>query len=231
LHRFGLAVPRLVWADVDGALVGHPALVATKVAGTIHAHPDNGDWVADLARFLAQLHRIRPNATDRRTLHNDLGAARPWLADEPTATHGAVGRLMWPAVRVAFADYSEPPHRLLHGDFHPANTLNIRGRLSGVVDWEGAMVGPPAYDVGYCRMDLTIAHGPAVAEAFVDAYARASGGAPAELRTFSMVAALRAAPQIHTWIPAWDAQGCIGLTPAIVRRRLLAFARRIVAST
>jgi aminoglycoside phosphotransferase (APT) family kinase protein len=234
LHRTaapGLTVPRLIWADTTGEVAGHPSLVISRIAGTIRARPSDDLWLTGLAGFLARLHRVRPTAADRRVLHVDLGAHRPWLTHGALPSHRAVGRLVWPAVQEAFAQYSEPAHTLLHGDFHPANVLNVRGRVSGVIDWEAAMVGPPAYDVGYCRMDLTIAHGQEVGDAFVDAYALASGSRPAELRTFTLVAILRAAPQIATWIPAWEASGCRGLTPAVVRRRLAAFARRIVTSS
>jgi aminoglycoside phosphotransferase (APT) family kinase protein len=37
---------------------------------------------------------------------------------------------------------------LCHGDFHPLNILVERGRVSGVLDWSGALIGDPAYDVG-----------------------------------------------------------------------------------
>jgi aminoglycoside phosphotransferase (APT) family kinase protein len=42
------------------------------------------------------------------------------------------------------------PERLVvcHGDFHPLNLLVKDGRVSGVLDWAGFMLGEPAYDVG-----------------------------------------------------------------------------------
>lgn len=42
------------------------------------------------------------------------------------------------------------PERLVvcHGDFHPLNLLVEDGRVSGVLDWAGFMLGEPAYDVG-----------------------------------------------------------------------------------
>ncbi len=35
-----------------------------------------------------------------------------------------------------------------HGDFHPLNLLVEDGRVSGVLDWAGFLLGEPAYDVG-----------------------------------------------------------------------------------
>jgi len=42
------------------------------------------------------------------------------------------------------------PERLVvcHGDFHPLNLLVEDGRVSGVLDWSGFLLGEPAYDVG-----------------------------------------------------------------------------------
>ncbi len=42
-----------------------------------------------------------------------------------------------------------PRYSLLHGDFHPGNVIMTdKSRLS-VIDWEGAEIGDPAFDVGY----------------------------------------------------------------------------------
>jgi hypothetical protein len=43
---------------------------------------------------------------------------------------------------------------LIHRDFHPGNVLWARGRVSGVVDWQAACVGPRAADVWHCRGNL-----------------------------------------------------------------------------
>ena len=42
------------------------------------------------------------------------------------------------------------PERLVvcHGDFHPLNLLVEDGRVSGILDWAGFLLGEPAYDVG-----------------------------------------------------------------------------------
>ena len=37
---------------------------------------------------------------------------------------------------------------ICHGDFHPLNLLVEDGRVSGVLDWAGFLLGEPAYDVG-----------------------------------------------------------------------------------
>jgi aminoglycoside phosphotransferase (APT) family kinase protein len=37
---------------------------------------------------------------------------------------------------------------ICHGDFHPLNILVEDGRVSGVLDWSGFLIGEQAYDVG-----------------------------------------------------------------------------------
>lgn len=43
---------------------------------------------------------------------------------------------------------------LVHGDFHPGNLLWTRRRLTGIVDWQSACVGPASIDVGHCRLNM-----------------------------------------------------------------------------
>ena len=46
------------------------------------------------------------------------------------------------------------PSTFVHRDFHPGNVLWQRGRLTGLVDWQHACVGPPVVDVGHLRLNL-----------------------------------------------------------------------------
>jgi aminoglycoside phosphotransferase (APT) family kinase protein len=59
---------------------------------------------------------------------------------------------------VAIAEAGTPadagPAVFTHRDFHPGNVLWSRGRVTGVVDWPTASVGPAVVDVGHCRTNL-----------------------------------------------------------------------------
>ena len=57
-----------------------------------------------------------------------------------------------------------------HRDFHPGNVLWRRGRVTGVVDWTQACVGPAAADVAHCRANLTLLFGLDVADDFARRY-------------------------------------------------------------
>ncbi len=41
---------------------------------------------------------------------------------------------------------------ICHGDFHPLNIMVHDGRLSGVIDWAGAAIAEPAYDLAGLRV-------------------------------------------------------------------------------
>lgn len=42
----------------------------------------------------------------------------------------------------------------VHRDFHPGNVLWTRSRLSGLVDWQSAGIGPASIDPGHCRLNM-----------------------------------------------------------------------------
>jgi aminoglycoside phosphotransferase (APT) family kinase protein len=110
-----------------------------------------------LADTMASIHRLDPNpildrvradapsvafTIDELWPHLHAGAtaaARPDLTD-------AIRRL---------ADTQPPPDDLVvcHGDLHPLNLLAAGPRLT-IIDWTGAIVAPPAFDVAFTRLLL-----------------------------------------------------------------------------
>jgi aminoglycoside phosphotransferase (APT) family kinase protein len=76
----------------------------------------------------------------------------------------------------ALATEPPPPGRicLIHRDYHPGNTLWQDGRLTGVVDWTQASIGPAAVDVAHMRWNLALDHGLAAAARFLELVGRGS---------------------------------------------------------
>ena len=216
--------PSLVWADPTGKQFGMGVVVASRMRGTGQARPQRGQWLDGIARELVELHRLLPTDSDRATLYADPGSQRTWLTQPAPPEAGDLGRTIWPIVIEQFSQYRPGPQRIVHGDYHPGNVLSERGKVTAVIDWEAAMLGPPAYDVGYCHMDLTLAHGPAVGDNFLEAYARHAGGLPEYLRLFQLVAVVRASTQLADWLPSWQAQGVQDLTLELLEQRLERFA-------
>lgn len=162
-----LPVPLVIAADVTGEDVGDavPAILMSRVDGRAHPSPD----ASQLAALAADLHRVPDARFDYQYF--------PWCRD--TSTRPPVGCAhpdRWERALEIWRN-REPPYmpRFIHRDFHPGNVLWLRGRLSGLVDWANACIGPVGIDIATCRWNLADWAGEAAGDAFVAAYERISG--------------------------------------------------------
>ncbi len=182
---------------------GWPVLVMNALPGRLM-----------LAGYHSWRHTARPGA-----VRADFAAAGRWLAgvQERTA-HGSgdlAGMLEGTATAIAarFADDSTAadlaaldalagrlsghpvPLVLCHGDFWPGNLLLAGGRVSGVIDWEGARPsGPPACDLARFALSYSL---------YLDRHARPGRRVPGHrgLRRDGWGAGLRYAIDGTGWYP------------------------------
>ncbi len=138
--------PRLVaWSSEPAAIL------STIVPGEPHMElPDPGAARAVLER----IHAVDPALLvpwTYRGYHEDCDLRRPAWWHSPAVWERAV-RQTETARPVA-----EPV--VIHRDFHPGNMLWLGGRLSGVVDWVDACLGPAAFDLAHLRVNLAVLHG------------------------------------------------------------------------
>jgi aminoglycoside phosphotransferase (APT) family kinase protein len=173
----GLPIPRLVAVDPDGSASGAPALLMSHVDGR---RPSPGDEasptrIGAMAEALAGIHGVdgpvlglvdpfRPYYEHLRLV--PAASVRPWL---------------WRAA-LDLTDRAAPSAepRLVHRDYHPGNTIWLGRRLSGIVDWVSASVGPAAVDLAHWRANLGTRHGILVADHVLAAYAAQTGAVPAD---------------------------------------------------
>jgi len=166
----GVPTPRLLAVDPDGTRAGVPAVLMSRLAGRITWRPSDLDaWLARTAEVLALIHAAPPPPP---------GTIRGFTPEVP-ASYQPPAWARYPRVWQRSADiFCGPapgqPAVPLHGDFHPGNVLWQRGRVSGVVDWQAASIGPAVTDVAHCRVNL-LTFGPAVAERFTRLWERAAG--------------------------------------------------------
>lgn len=146
----GLPVPSILATDVAGASTGGaPSLLMTRLSGNVDLNPvEPRLWMTRIAELAVLLHSL------------DLPARtfRPWTdswiapVDGFQVPVGAQKPAVWQA---AFGVMAAPPPKdsavFLHGDFLPVNMLWSRGRITGLIDWNGVHRGPRAVDVGHCR--------------------------------------------------------------------------------
>jgi len=161
LERAGVAAPRVLAADPDGAHCEAPALLVTFLPGAPPG-PDADrapDFLPQLARAAAVLHRLPPPwpGVPAYRRYNDLLDPRPpALSRRPDVWERAfeVVAAGGPAYREVF----------IHRDYHQGNTLWRDGRLTAVVDWTSASYGPAGVDFGHLRWNLVVGYGQATAD-------------------------------------------------------------------
>jgi aminoglycoside phosphotransferase (APT) family kinase protein len=169
--RFGatrwLPVPEVVAADTAGVDIGDgvPALLMSFMPGRALAAPD----AHRLAEVAAAIHATDPTGFDHGYF--------PWYADTTVAPPAASRwpRLWETAIALWHDAVPEYTPTFIHRDFHLGNVLWWRGRVSGVVDWANACVGPRGCDVATCRANLVDLAGDRAAAGFRAAYESLTG--------------------------------------------------------
>lgn len=164
-----VSTPELVAQDVTGAEAGVPCVLMTWLPGRVVWDPKGPTrWLARLADVLPALHGA---VTDDA----DLGhyANYEQVSYEPPAW--AMSRPAWErAVEIFCGPVLDPERCFVHRDFHPGNVLWQRERVSGVVDWASACLGPPSVDIGHCRANF-LGYAPELADLYTQQAERATG--------------------------------------------------------
>ena len=109
--------------------------------------------------LLDAIHAVEPSGLDPwsyRGYHEgrDLPAPRWW---RDRATWGR-------AIRVSADRRPTVEPVFIHRDFHSGNLLWAGPRISGVLDWGNACLGPAAFDLAHYRVNIASLVGPEVAD-------------------------------------------------------------------
>ena len=222
--RTGLPTPKLVAFDETGRDCGVPAVLMTRLDGSVVLQPDNmEEWLDRLAAALARIHNLEAESFRWKYYnYQDLDALEPpaWT-DLPD---------VWDiAVSVAKGPRPKTRECFIHRDYHPTNVLWKDGGVSGIVDWVNACRGPAGIDVGHCRVNLAQLYGVAAADRFLSLYLKHAGS---QFRydpywdLISLVDILFGPPEVY---PGWTALGVSGLTERLIMERLDAYAASLVA--
>jgi len=226
LRASAVPAPELVAFDAEARECDVPALLMTRLPGRIDLRPkDMRGWLTQMAAVLPRIHEIVSSAeirpyrpyTDPRTLEP------PWWSQRQDAWRGLLDRLAQPAPRAA--------RRFIHRDYHPANLLWSRGKISGVTDWVNASIGSPGIDLGHCRVNLVELYGVEAADRFLGAYLSLLGLRREDHDPYwdaitACDSGFATEPQPF---PGWRGLGPKGLTRRIIKDRLDAYAVAIAA--
>jgi aminoglycoside phosphotransferase (APT) family kinase protein len=125
---------------------------------------------------------------------------------------------------VAATRPGDDQHGLVHGDLWNGNTLwDDGGRLTAVLDWDCAGVGPAGIDLGSLRCDAAWSHGAGAAGHVLDGWEAQAGRPACDVPYWDAVAALASPPDMG-WFPVSMAlQGRPDLTRAVMLARRDAF--------
>ncbi len=226
-----VAVPTPVPLALDrsGEWFGRPALVMSRLRGSARVHRSDGPWVGRLAATVAAVHDVPIGPEDAARLGRGHAGAvwAPW-PEGSTPPSGPLAALVAATASLrADLPTTSRDEVLLHHDLHQRNVLWHDGRVSGLVDWNEACLGPAACDVAYTSAALAMVLGPAVADRFVAAYRAVS---PARLHDLARWQALWIVTDLRwltSWAEGWAALGATDLAPPVLGRRLHAFAARV----
>lgn len=209
LRDRGVPMPKPLYLDDSGELLGTPGIVTGFVAGemVLSPLPDAAARARSLATTLARIHSVPCGAAHHNFLL-DANAEVTWFLQsgnmpEWMKAH-ADGPTVWHAVRALKDEMESVAPGLVHVDYWPGNVLWQGHEVAAVVDWEEAAYGDPAIDVAYCRMDMFLSGTPDAAEEFLRAYESRRGSVP-NLSLFELAAAAR---------PMFSPQGWITASPA-----------------
>jgi len=111
----------------------------------------------------------------------------------------------------------------VHGDLWCGNTLWDDGRLTAVLDWDCAGVGPAGIDLGSLRCDAAWCHGTEAARHIQHGWEAETGRPASDVPYWDAVAALASPPDMG-WFPVSMAlQGRPDLTREVMLERRDAF--------
>ncbi|MEQ4724273.1 phosphotransferase [Nonomuraea sp. B19D2] len=210
------------WTVMD-FVTGAPLLAGLDGLGMVRRLPHLALRLpAQLAETMAAVHRVDPQpvvASVRRACPSvafTIDDLLPHLTAAATASHRPA--LIDAATAVAASRPDQSGSVVCHGDLHPLNLIDSAGGLV-VLDWTGAVLAPPAYDLAATWLLLRhpalpvpatlrpaiAAAARGVARAFIRRYRAACPGA--DLGSFGWYAglhALRILADLAVWQRAGD---------------------------
>ena len=216
----GVLAPRPLLADASGSITGEPLIVMSFIPGApLPPGTDADRWVQQMADGLAGVHATPLDRLPADFRRGETPAERVarMLAKPPTAPDALWDRIATIVPRVA-QSMTANAATLIHGDYWFGNTIWLDGRLTGIIDWDGAAVADPALDVAIARNDIVVFSGPRMADIFLARYERARG--PLRSLVFwDLVACLGPIKWLPHWVEGYQELG-VDLPLAEARARL-----------
>ncbi len=168
LESSDLPVPQVIATDATGEEAGVPSLLMTRVPGHVNLAPkEPHEWLRQMAEILPKIHATTVKAPPFQSRLKPDQVLVPTWSKRPDIWREALDILR----------QTPPPdvYSFIHGDFQHFNILWRGNRLTGIVDWVGASLGPRDRDIGHCRLNLAVLFSVDWAERFRLSYEAAAG--------------------------------------------------------
>jgi aminoglycoside phosphotransferase (APT) family kinase protein len=224
-QRVDAPVPRPLALDTEGRWFDLPALAMTRLPGRLNLTPTDVDgWLQRLAYALVAIHDTDTTGAEGPLLRPSW--VRAWRPPElrspsPLTDHTVA------AIQRRLPGVSWQPV-LIHGDFHPGNTLWRDGQLTGIVDWYESRLGPASFELARCRVDVALLLGPAAADRLTHHYAAIGGAEPADVPVFDLILGLDAVRKQTRMLRGYRQQGVV-VDPERFTARATAFLHHALA--
>lgn len=220
----GLPAPVLLNRDEAGRVCGIPLILMSCLPGDVVLQPNHlQEWLKQLAETLATIHEVD-------------AAYHPYTY-APYAEVSAMQVPHWSSATEVWEraiEYVQQPwpvfkQRFIHRDYHPVNVLWQDRRISGIIDWPNACLGPAGVDIGHCRLNLAQLFGIEAADEFLASYCSIMGNA-FEYEPYwdivSVLDGLDGPPEVYG---GWLDWGVTHLNNRIIQERTEAYLSKLVA--
>jgi aminoglycoside/choline kinase family phosphotransferase len=180
LERVGLHTPQVVAVDYTRGFILMEDLGTQMYLGELEAARRNSAQVDALYRdALDALLMMQTQVSARGLPEFDEGFIRTELELMPTwflerHLHHTLSCGDWDVVEAAFTtlmrELRAQPQGFMHRDFHSRNLMRVKHNNPGIIDFQGAMRGPIAYDLASLLRDCYIVWPAEQVDAWVERY-------------------------------------------------------------
>jgi aminoglycoside phosphotransferase (APT) family kinase protein len=187
-------VPRALWLEDSGEVLGRPFFIMERVAGSVYEMETPEDtspqgirrMCESMAEQLAAIHSVDLSATGLADLDDGSGhldrEIDHWAYEMHRVQKGTL-----PALERLLEGLQDstpapcPKVTLVHGDAKPGNFAFVDDDVSAVFDWEMTTVGDPLTDIGWMELlwmqpvGITSHDAALTIDEFIERYEAASG--------------------------------------------------------
>lgn len=165
-EKLTVSTPYLIASDPTSEQTTWPSLLMSKVEGEVILNSSYTKGLIDeLAKALYLIHQathIICSSSYFRYFDPTIPVQAKWSASPEN----------WQTMMSYLSETPAPEtvSTFIHRDFHPTNVLFTNNKVSAVVDWPNACMGPRQVDIGHCRWNLAMLYGQDAADDFLKAY-------------------------------------------------------------